>query len=263
MHAMNTNPVAAKVRSSDSQSTTLLIRTHGLAIEAEFADLVPCEFPIWTSASVPVEIPAGGTKSYIVGPFSGSVTQKTATGEFPNIIKFPVYRAQRAVALTAYEELGEPVSSQVLAKVPVAALATAISGVVRGRLVQTHSVLPLWHDGSSVLVRLDWYEGEPAEGTPNPEWHMSASTGLPARLGFERLREASRLPAEAEHCRYQVHVSPWALGASLLEDKGQEVPHPIWQREWSYDRFEEFEKALGGITHGLAGSGASRGESAA
>jgi hypothetical protein len=250
---MNTKPVEAKVRTSGPHSTTLLIRARGVAIETEYAELSPCEFPIWASAPVPVEIPAGGTKSFIVGPFSGSVSQKAATGDFPNIIKFPVYRQQETVALRDYDDLRDPDAAQVLAKVPLAALATAVSGVVDGRLVQTHSVLPFWNDGSSVLVTLDWFDGEPSEGMPNPEWHMRASTGLPARLGLERLQEASQLPPGAAHCRYQIHLSPWMLGACLLQDKGQEAAHPIWQREWTFDRHTDFENALGQIRRGLVG----------
>jgi len=248
---MNTRPVEAKIRSSGPDSTSLLVRARGVAIEAEFAELQPCEFPIWASAPVPVEIPAGGTKSFIVGPFSGAITQKAATGDFPNIVRFPVYRKQETVPLEAYEQFGDRGPAQVLAKVPIVALATAVSGVVEDRLIQRHAVLPFWNDGSSVLVTLDWYGGQPAEGTPNPEWHLNASAGLPARLGLERLREASQLPPGASHRRYQIHASPWVLAARLLQDKGQELLHPVWQREWTFDHFDDFEHALALIRTGL------------
>lgn len=249
---MNTRPVEAKVRSSGPDSTSLLIRARGVAIEAEFGELMPCEFPIWTSRPVAVEIPPGGTKSFLVGPFSGAVTQKAATGDFPNVVRFPVYRKQEAVPVDAYDEFGGQRPAQVLAKVPIVALATTVSGVVEDRLVQRHAVLPFWSDGSSVLVTLDWHAGEPAEGATSPEWHLHASAGLPARLGLERLHDVSRLPPGEAHGRYQIHASPWALVARFLQDKGQELAHPIWQREWTFDRYDDFENALGLIRSGLA-----------
>jgi len=250
---MNTNPVEAKVRKSNNGSTGLLIKAHDIVVQTEFGELASCEFPIWTSSPVPVEIPPGGTKSFVVGPFSGSVTQKAADGAFPNIVKFPVYREQGVASAAAFRELAGDASSQLLTKVPLVALATVVSGVVDGRLVQTHSVLPLWNDGSAVLVRLDWLAGDPAEGAPNPEWHMHASTGLPAKLGLEQLEQISRLPENATCCRYQIHMTPWLLGAQLLGDKGHEIEHPVWQREWPYEAFDAFSEALRRITGGLRG----------
>jgi hypothetical protein len=254
VHAtIRTEPVQAKIRSSSPDSTRVLIRAHHTAIQTEFGQLVPCEFPIWSSAPVRVEIPPSGTKSFVVGPFSGSITQKPESGDFPTIIKFPVYREQQIVPAMAYDELDSLSADALLVKMPVAALATTVSGVDDGRLVQVHCVLPFWNDGSSVLVRLDWFEGEPGEGMPNPEWHMTASNGVPARLGLAELRDASRLSPLATHCRHQINLTPWVLGAHLLSDKGQETPHPVWQREWAFDRPADFSAALEIITRGLLG----------
>ncbi|HOC41862.1 MAG TPA: hypothetical protein PKJ99_02500 [Thermoanaerobaculales bacterium] len=254
---MNTNPVDVKVRDRGANATSLLIKARDIVIQTEFSELASCEFPIWTSAPVPVEIPPDGAKSFVVGAFSGSVTEKALSGDLPNIIKFPVYKQLRVATRQAYDELTSIDGVPVLARVPLAALATEVSGVVDGRLVQTHCVLPLWKDGSAVLVRLDWSEGEPAEGTPNPEWHMKASTGMPVSVGLEQLEKASRLPATATRCRYQIHVTPWLLGAELLADKGQETPHEVWQRAWQFDDFAEFSSALSRITAGFLGSGPS------
>lgn len=260
---MNKRPFEAKVRRSSENSTSLLIKVRDMVIQTEFTDLASCEFPIWSSAPVPVEIPPDGSKSYVVGPFSGSVTEKAKDGGFPNVIKFPVYKEQGIATANAYESLSGSNGNPILAKMPLAALATVVSGVVDGKLVQTHCVLPLWNDGSAVLVRLDWFEGEASEGTPNPEWHMTASTGLPAARGLAELEKASRLPSNATCCRYLIHLSPWLLVATLLEDKGQEIQDQIWQREWSFDGFAEFSEALGRITGGLLESSASRHRDAA
>jgi len=244
----------AKVRAAEASSTTVLLKASDVVIEAEFGELTPCEFPIWTSTPVPVEIPPEGSKRFVVQPFSGLVAEKAANGELPGIVKFPVYREQGLASAEAFDGLPVHGGSLILTKAPLAALATLVSGVVDGRLVQTHCVLPLWSNGAAVLVRLDWCEGECGEGSPNPEWHMNASTGLPAALGLAELEAASRLPVEATHCLYQIHITPWLLGAQLLEDKGQATEHRVWQREWQFDDFSAFSDALTRITCGLLGT---------
>ena len=260
---MDRKPFDAKVRKRSASSTSLLIRCGEIVVETEFAELAPCEFPVWTSSPVYVEIPPDGTKSFIVGAFSGSVSPKTTDGGYPHTIKFPVYREQEIASLRSHQALSSDGPSQTLAKVPIVALATAVSGVVDGRLVQTHCVLPIWNDGSSVLVTLDYFEGEPAEGTPNPEWHMRASTGRPAVLGLQDLAQASRLPTNAKYCRYQIHATPWLLGAEFLNDKGTKTLNRVWQREWAFDSDEKFSNALDRITTGLLRAASSNREDAA
>jgi len=256
-------PFEAKVRKSSASSTSLLIRSGDIVVETELAELVPCEFPIWTSSPVYVEVPPDGRKSFVVGPLSGSVSQGTADGGYPHTIKFPVYGEQAIASFLSYKALSNDGASQTLAKVPIVALATAVSGVVDGRLIQTHRVLPIWNDGSSVLVTLDYFEGESAEGTPNPEWHMGASTGRPAALGLQDLAQASHLPANATCCRYQLHATPWILGAQFLNDQGTPTLNRIWQREWVFDSDETFSNALDRITAGLLRPGSSKREDAA
>ena len=259
---MDRMPFEAKVRKSSASSTSLLIRSGDIVVETELAELVPCEFPIWTSSPVYVEVPPDGRKSFVVGPLSGSVSQGTADGGYPHTIKFPVYGEQTIASFLSYKALSNDGASQTLAKVPIVALATAVSGVVDGRLIQTHRVLPIWNDGSSVLVTLDYFEGESAEGTPNPEWHMGASTGRPAALGLQDLAQASHLPANATCCRYQLHATPWILGAQFLNDQGTPTLNRIWQREWVFDSDETFSNALDRITAGLLRPASSKREDA-
>jgi hypothetical protein len=250
---MKRSPVEARVHSSGTKSTNVLIRARELVIRTEFTEVSSCEFPLWTSSPVPVEIPHDGSKSFVVRPFSGSVSQKDVSGDFPNIIKFPLYQQQELASLNDFDELPSSMGNTILSKVPFAAVSTVVSGVVDGKLVQSHSVLPLWNDGSAVLVNLDWYDGEPAEGTPDPEWHMCASSGLPVDLGMERLMLASRLPSNATHCRFLIHMTPWLLGARLLQDGGQEAEHRIWKREWHFDDQTQFSGALERIVEGILG----------
>lgn len=250
---MNTNPVEAKVKKSGGSSTGLLIKGGNLVIQTEFGELVACEFPVQASSPVHVEIPPSGTKSFVVGGFSGSMPRQPAEGDYPHTIKFPIYKGQDVATEQSYRQVSSDGNGQALTKMPIVALATGVRGVVDGKIVQTHCVLPIWNDGSAVLVRLDWFEGEPSEGTPNPEWHMSASTGLPAALGLEQLERVSQLPTNAEHCSYQLQLTPWLLGAQLLEDKGKETAHRVWQREWQFQSVKEFSSALNRITGSLLG----------
>lgn len=260
---MDRKPFEAKVRKSSASSTSLLIRSGDIVVETAFAELAPCEFPIWTSSPVYVEIPPDGTKSFTVGPFSGAVSQETTDGGYPHTIKFPVYGEQTIASFRSHQAISADGASQALAKVPIVALATAVSGVVDGKLIQTHRVLPIWNDGSSFLVTLDYFEGESAEGTPNPEWHMHASTGRPAALGLQDLAQASHLPANAAYCRYQLHATPWLLGAQFLNDQGTLTLNRIWQREWAFDSDETFSNALNRITTGLLRPASSNREDAA
>lgn len=253
----------AKVRKSSASSTSLVIRSGDIVVETEFAELAPCEFPIWTSSPVYVEIPPNGTRSFVVGPFSGSVSHGTTDGGYPHTIKFPVYREQEIASFRSHQALSNDGASQTLAKVPIVALATAVSGIVDGKLVQTHYVLPIWNDGSSVLVTLDYCEGESAEGTPNPEWHLRASTGRPAALGLQDLVQASHLSPNATCCRYKIHATPWILGAQFLSDQGTLTRNRIWQREWTFDSDETFSNALDRITTGLLRPAGSNREDAA
>jgi hypothetical protein len=250
---MSTNSVEAKIHKSGAKSTSLVIRAQQVVIQTEFGETTTCEFPIWGSAPVPVEIPPGGAKSFIVGPLSGVMCAKGKSGDFPNIVKFPVYREQGIASMKDYDAAGSGNDNQILVKTPFMSLATVVSGVVDNKLVETHCVLPIWNDGSTVLVQLDWIEGEPSEGTPNPEWHLTASKGLPIELGFAGLEQASQLPSNARRSRYQLHLTPWLLGAEILGDKGQRIQHPVWQREWRFDGKDEFVSVLGRLCRGLTG----------
>ena len=46
---MDRNPFEAKVRKSSASSTSLLIRSGDIVVETAFAELAPCELPIWSS----------------------------------------------------------------------------------------------------------------------------------------------------------------------------------------------------------------------
>lgn len=250
---MNANAVEVKVRKSGGNATGLLIKSGEVVIQTEFAELASCDFPVWTSAPIPVEIPPNGTRDFVAAPGTGGGLTRAPDAEYPHVIKFPIYRGQDLASPQAYRQAPADGAKETVAKVPIVALATALTGRVEGRLIETHCVLPIWSDGAAVLVTLDWCEGEPAEGAPNPEWHMRASAGLPAVMGLEQLMEASRLPSNAEELQCSVRLAPWLLGAQLLGEPGRETSHPIWQHEWRFATRAQLLGALARISSGLRG----------
>lgn len=257
---MNNHLFEVKILGSHPNSTSLLIRAGETVIKTEFAELAPCRFPVWTSTPIDVEIPPNGTKDFLVGPFSGSTKQKTSNNDFPTTIRFPIYKTQDVSNMMTFKEFrGVPANGKdannPFSKVPAMAIATAVSGKLDGeKRIETHCVLPVWDDGTVVLVTLDWFEGEPSEGTPGPEWHMSASAGLPLEVGLKNLEQSSRLPTNTKNCMYHLNFSPWLLGSKLFGDEGKENPHKIWQREWQFTDCAEFSVIFRRIREGLVGT---------
>jgi hypothetical protein len=254
---MKNSQVEAKLRRNCAGSTSLLIRAGDKVIQTEFSELTPCEFSLWTSSPILVEIPPNGTKDFVAGLFSDRHIKKTTNGDYPHTIKFPIYAHQDISNIQTYAELPSRTDtdndpSNTFAKVPLITIGTAVSGKVDGEvLVETHCVLPVWNDGSTVLVTLNWFEGESAEGTPNPEWHMRASTGLPFEMSMENLVQSSQLPTNAKNCLYHLHFSPWLLGSQILGNNGVDSKHKIWQREWRFSEYDEFSSVLSRLRAGL------------
>jgi hypothetical protein len=250
---MSTNPFEVKVNKGRGSSTGVLIRNGDEVIQTEFSELVPCEFPIHARTPVHVEIPPNGIKSSSPGLF-GFPEQNANDGDYPHTLRFPVYHGQETVTLRAYDAFKTDGAGQALAKVPVVAIATSVFSIEDGKVAQTHSVLPIWNDGSSVLIKLVLSEGEVSEGTPNPEWHMSASGGLPLSMGLDQLERVSRPPAGAQASRFELHLTPWLLAARLLQNEGKPTSHRVWQRGWRFETAGDFSAALSRITGSLRGS---------
>jgi len=231
-------------------STELLLEVGDIAVRMDFGETVPCEFPIQTGAPVLVEIPPGGFKSFLVGAFSGCDTSRAASTEYAHLIRMPVYRKMTRVDdRKSRPPTDAPEGS--LAKTPVVAIAASVMEQVGGKLTQTHSVLPIWSDGTALLATLDWFEGDAEEGTPNGEWHLRASSGLPVEAGFARLEDMVRMAANAQNAHFVLHMSPWLLGAELLADEGEPVSQALWQRRWRYRVHADFASALTRIRRGL------------
>lgn len=254
---MKAKKMDAKVVGGGRSSTKLLIKAGANVIRAEFSELVPYKIPVWTSAPIEVEIPRNGTRDYSIGPFVGASPMKAAKEEFPDTILFPKYTVQDVAPAGSFDEMKNDTKSDQdaelsIAKIPLVALSTTVSGLVAGeKRVETHCILPIWNDGASLLVKLDWIDGEPSEGTPNPEMRMRTTAGMPLVMGLRNLEQASRLPESTCDCVYRVKFSPWLLGARLLGSKGKEIGGEIWRREWEFTDRAKFIKALNLIEENL------------
>lgn len=251
--------VEARVLKQHGATTDLLIRAGDAVVQATYSELAPCEFPIWTPTPVQVEVPFDGVKRHVAGLSSESFPHKLADGGLPNTVKFPVYSHQAASTLEAYEHLGRGAHGasrpgSAMSREPLVALGVSASGYTADDLrIEFHCVLPFWPDDTAVLVTLNWYDGEPNEGTPNPEWYLRGTEGMPFEQGLRSIQELSLLPAHLTNQRYNLTVSPWKLGETLLNDPGHEVNHKIWQREWRFSSLDAFNGALARVCDGLLG----------
>lgn len=252
---MKSKHVEARFLKHHGNTTNILIKVGDSVVQASYSEVAPCAFPVWTSMPVQVEIPPSGFRSNIVGVTSEGVAQSNVDGGLPNIIKFPVYERQSNSTVEDFENLPDSSTrGNNISREPLAAIAISASGIMDGRKrVETHSVLPVWIDGTSVVVTLNWYDGEPSEGSPNPEWHLRATQGMPPEEGMRRLMESGPFSANVSECIYRINVSPWKLGASILEALGEETHHKVWQREWQFTEFDDFQLALGHLRDALTG----------
>lgn len=256
---MNHTHVEAKILKQQGNSTDLLIRAGDSVVQVTYAELAPCEFPVWARSPVNVEVPPNGVKHHVAGVSSESFVRKHADGLLPNTIKFPVYARQTSSTLEAFNRLPElsprsNSSSVALSREPLIAVGiTARGSMLDGKQVETHAVLPIWHDGTAVMVTLNWYDGEPSEGTPNPEWYLRGTEGMPLAAGLRTLQEYSLLPASLSDCRYSLHMSPCKIGETVLDGPGQPTTHKIWQRAWQFTDVVDFQVALGRVCDQLLG----------
>lgn len=244
---MSTKQIEAKINQvGNNNKTSMLIRAGDVVLQTEFSELAPCEFSVWNSSPVHVEMPPQGSKDFVAGQFF-RLANKAAHEEYSNPIKFPVYSVQETATAQSFDRLNETVDSSKnsLNKIPLVAISSTVSHQIDEiKRVQNHCTLPIWNDGSAILVRLDWYEGESGEGACTPEWHMSASAGMPLELGLLQFCEASLRQAVAKNAQYILNFSPCLLGEKILGSKGTPILHKIWQRQWTFARREDFVEAL-------------------
>lgn len=249
---MNNKSVEARISKREGGVIDLLIRVGDSVVKATYSELAACAFPVWTSTPIHVEIPLDGQRSSIsAGMGLDEDVLKDIDGGFPNIIKFPVYHQQANSTIEEFESLSDISPKQtgtgsIISREPLVTVGISALGLMAGtKHVETHSVLPIWADGMSVIVTMNWCENEHAEGSPNPEWHLHSSKGMPLEEGMRRLMNTNLLSENVTNCVYRINISPWKLGANILGNAGKETQHQIWQREWKFTNNNEFQIALG------------------
>lgn len=223
----------------EGHRSTFLFNLRGVVFRTQIAEIVPGEFLIDTWYPLLLEIPEGGSKKCISGRFLGPCVSRVEWDE-SRVVNLPIYENTKRYQREALRSV--ETSKDFPYAVPVVIVANRYDGCYCDqRRAQVVSVFPVWADGTSILLELDWYEG-PLEDCANPEWHLRASPRLPIKDGVDRLRRSSRNPPMWEGCSFYVYVIPPFLGSYLLGG-GKGTSSKVWQREWKYSEHAEMMDA--------------------
>ncbi|UCE29165.1 MAG: hypothetical protein JSV85_07955 [Candidatus Bathyarchaeota archaeon] len=241
---MNESKLLMKQFESEPNKTVTLIKLGNVVIKTECCDVVPGEFPITEWRSFPLEIPSSSFKQYILGRFPGS-SEMRLVEDGSEVINLPVYTGEDVCDARTFEEFSsDPEKMKAMAKVSVVTIAAKTCGQYPdGRQIQSLSVLPVWSDGTSMVLELEWSEGNPAEDAINPEWFIQASQRLPVKEGFKKLKMCSKLSPIVEGCSHYLYINPSLLGTHVLGE-GKEHSSEIWRREWKFNKCEKLLTAI-------------------
>jgi hypothetical protein len=225
-----------------------LIKLGKIVIRTEWSETVSGEFPITEWRSFPLQIPSGSFKKYIVSQFSSGLKTNHVKEEDLEVINLPVYIGEDICDVKVFEA-ADSKTTESITKTPIVTIASKVCGQCShtGMETQFLSVLPVWGDDSSIVLELEWYEGNPMEGDVNPEWHVQASPRLSVREGLQKLKESSRSFPPAENLSYCIYVNPTSLGTHLFgqfEETACQTPSKTWNHAW---KFDTHEKMLGAI----------------
>jgi len=230
-------------REIESRRNIFLFNLGGVVFRTEVAEIVLGEFPIDAWYPLLLEIPEGNSKKCISGRFLGPCVSRVEW-DISRVINLPVYKNTEGYdpeTLRRVKALNEFPNT-----VPVVTVANRYDGCYCDqRRAQMVSVFPVWADGTSILLELDWYEGS-LEDCCNPEWHIRASPRVSLKDGVDRLRRICRNHPMWEDCSFYVYVIPPFLGSHLL-GSGNGDSSKVWQKEWRYSNHGDMLGALGKI----------------
>jgi hypothetical protein len=243
------NSVLAKQFEKEPGKISTLIKLGNVVIKADWSETVPGEFPITEWRSFPLQIPSNGFKKYVLGSLPGGVRTGNVEEDLETI-HLPVYVGEDICDARIFEEAPDGLGGSHLTKVPVATIATKACDQCSSSGVQTQSltVLPIWSDGTSIALELDWYEGDPMEGNINPEWYIQASPRLSVKEGLQKLKENLKPSsiADKNYCSC-MHVNPVSLGTHVLGEghvRSCSSPGNIWPQLWRFDSREKMLSAI-------------------
>jgi len=237
------NPSIKQFKNEHGKLVTL-VKLGKIVIKTEMSEIVPGKFPIAEWRSFLLEVPSTGFKKYILGRFPGahSINQVEEDSE---VITLPVYTGEDICDARIFENFSnDPEKMRETAKIPVMTAATKTCGQYSDcRLIQSLAVIPVWNDGTSMVLELEWSEGNPEEDAINPEWYIQASPKLSVKKAVQKLKECSKQSPIAEKCSHYLYVNPFSLGTHVLGE-GQEYSSKIWRREWKFDNCEKMLDAV-------------------
>jgi len=250
---MNMNPLEVKAKQGQGNYTEIIIKIGSTVVGTRFDELIPCHFPIQTSQPVYVEIPPSGSKGSTSSFFAETAASSFPENDYPHSIRFPLYQRQENISLCHWEAFVSD-ASMALSQVPVIAIAAGALCLEADAVVRKYSVLPVWNDTSSVLVRLAVMQNQLSEASLNPPWQMTVSEGMPLCMGMEQFENNLAAADGNPQSPFELHFTPWLLGARLLGSEGKPIAHRVSQRAWTFDSAEEFFAALRRITGSLRGT---------
>ena len=250
------NPSLVKQLERESGKISTLIKLGKVVIKTEWSKTVPGEFPTTEWRSFPLQIPSEEFNKHVLGRLDGGV--KNSDQDDLEVIHLPVYIGEDICDARIFEEVsGDPAGAENLAKVPVVSVATKSCGECSGSGVQTQSVsvLPVWSDGTSIVLDLEWYEGNPMEGGVNPEWFIKSSPKLSVKDSLQKLKESSGPSSVADkNCCHCLHVNPASLGTHVLGDgcvNSCSSASKIWPRIWKFETHEKMLNAIDKLSEAL------------
>ena len=252
-----TNAPLVKQFEKEPGKISTLIKLGNVVIKTEWSETIPGEFPITEWRSFPLQIPSDGFKKYVLGSLPGGVRTGNVDEDL-EVVHLPVYVGEDICDARTFEEApAHAAGTKRLAKVPIVTIATKACGECSSSHMQTQSlsVLPIWSDGTSLVLELDWYEGDPMEGNINPEWYIQASPKLSVKEALQKLKGSSNPSSIADNrCCCCMHVNPVSLGTHVLGDGSVDscsARSSIWPRLWRFGTHEKMLDAIDRLSQAL------------
>ena len=209
----------------------------------DIAEIVPGEFPIDGWHPILLEILDGESKASMGGRFPGLLrpSMNHLKRDGSRVINLPIYENKKGHAPGTLRRVMD--HNDFPDEVPAIIVANRYDGYYCDeRRAQSASVFPVWADGTSMLLELDWSEG-PLEDCSNPEWHVRTSPRVSIKDGADRLMRVCHNPPMWEACSFYLYVIPPFLGSYILGQSNSNSSK-VWQKAWRYSNHAEMLKAL-------------------
>ncbi|MFX0091195.1 MAG: hypothetical protein ACFFBD_05475, partial [Candidatus Hodarchaeota archaeon] len=192
-------------------------------------------FPIDTFKPIPMELPTDNLRKNIRGAFFRMGPEISHEDQFDEnrIIKFPVY-VNTSYCSEEESSIFESSLSKELSAIPILGIAEKIEGCSGDNCAsQRVTSLIAWNDEQSMILELDWCEGN-CEYSINPGWFLRSSKKMKLKNAIDVFASKIGQFCSLKDCRTSLYAIPLALGMNF---RGIEMDYKneIWQKEWYYD----------------------------